>query len=230
MESRTKLLEAAARVYAESGFRGATTRRIAEEAGVNEVTIFRHFGSKAALIDEAVRSHTISPTGEQPVLPQLPVDPERELTAWCAAHLAHLRSSRAFIRKTMGELEERPEAAPCAANPTMCAAAELKQYMIRLYAAGFVHRREGGRGEGGRNELAHAAGAMLMGALFADAMGRDMMPDMYPQPADRAPALYVRLFLAAIGAADPAAPAKRSPNGGRRGARRSHPSSTNSRR
>ena len=27
------------------------------------------------------------------------------------------------------------------------------------------------------------AAAMLMGAIFADAMGRDMMPDVYPQPA-----------------------------------------------
>jgi len=51
MESRERILAAAARVYAEHGFRGATTRRIAEEAGVNEITIFRQFGSKAALID-----------------------------------------------------------------------------------------------------------------------------------------------------------------------------------
>jgi AcrR family transcriptional regulator len=230
MESRTKLLEAAARVYAESGFRGATTRRIAEEAGVNEVTIFRHFGSKAALIDEAVRSRALPPVSERPRLPERPLDPERELTDWCAAHLAQMRASRAFFRKTMGELEERPEAAPCIASPTTCAAAELKQYMTRLYQAGFVGGRKGECRPTGRNELAHAAGAMLMAALFADAMGRDMMPDMYPQPADRAPALYVRLFLCAIGAADPAAPAKRAPAAGRRGALRSRPSSTNKRR
>ena len=50
--SRQKLLEAAMRVFAESGFRGATTRRIAEAAGVNEVTLFRQFKSKSALINE----------------------------------------------------------------------------------------------------------------------------------------------------------------------------------
>jgi hypothetical protein len=38
-----------------------------------------------------------------------------------------------------------------------------------------------------------------MAAIFSDAMGREMMPDMYPQPAERAPALYVRMFLRAIG-------------------------------
>src|ERR1051326_2984409 len=53
MERREELLRAAARVYARHGYRGSTTRRIADEAGVNEVTIFRQFGSKDALIHEA---------------------------------------------------------------------------------------------------------------------------------------------------------------------------------
>ena len=49
-----------------------------------------------------------------------------------------------------------------------------------------------------RAEDAYAAGTMLMAALFSDAMGRDMMPGLYPEPADRAAALYVRLFLRAV--------------------------------
>jgi hypothetical protein len=40
---------------------------------------------------------------------------------------------------------------------------------------------------------------MLMGAIFADAMGRDMMPDVYPQPADKAAEKYSLLLLRAIG-------------------------------
>ena len=88
--SRNRLIEAAARVYACAGFRGATTRRIAEEAGVNEVTIFRLFGSKAALIDAAVRERAaeVSPVA---ALPEEPDDPERELTAWCEEQLSRLR-------------------------------------------------------------------------------------------------------------------------------------------
>ena len=43
-----------------------------------------------------------------------------------------------------------------------------------------------------------AAGAMLLGALFGDAMGRDVLPALYPQPAESAPAVYVRLFLRSI--------------------------------
>lgn len=206
MEIRDRILAAAARVYAETGFRGATTRRIADEAGVNEITIFRQFGSKAALIDEALRSRTggLALTAYPP-LPEVPIDPEAELTAWCSAHLEQLRAARSLIRKTMSELEERPAAGPCATAPSAGAAQALKAYMQRLHDAGFVEWGECGTPAraGARSEIAHAAGAMLMAALFADAMGRDFMPDMYPQPAERAPALYVRLFLCAIGARDP---------------------------
>ena len=46
MDVREALLKSATKVFAEVGSRGATTRRIAQEAGVNEVTLFRHFQSK----------------------------------------------------------------------------------------------------------------------------------------------------------------------------------------
>ena len=44
-----------------------------------------------------------------------------------------------------------------------------------------------------------AAAAMLMGALFADAMGREIMPDIYRNDPDEALDEYIRLFLRAIG-------------------------------
>jgi len=42
-------------LLSERGYKGATTRAIAERAGVAEVTLFRRFGSKANLIAAAVR-------------------------------------------------------------------------------------------------------------------------------------------------------------------------------
>jgi AcrR family transcriptional regulator len=48
------LLDAARDAFAQQGFRGTSTRDIAERAGVTEVMIFRHFGSKANLFQEAV--------------------------------------------------------------------------------------------------------------------------------------------------------------------------------
>src|SRR5689334_12811012 len=170
MASRQKLLAAAARIYGESGFRGATTRRIADEAGVNEVTLFRLFGSKSALIAEAIREH--APRATNPGgLPDQPTDPERELTEWCEAQLTHLRASRSMIRKAMGELEEHPEMAPCMSEGTQSAFRELVDYVHRLDRLG------GGISESEVN----TAAAMLISALFADAMGREMMSGLYPQ-------------------------------------------------
>ncbi len=42
-------MKAAFELFAEKGYEGTTTRSIAKRAGVNEVTLFRNFGSKEAL-------------------------------------------------------------------------------------------------------------------------------------------------------------------------------------
>lgn len=195
MISREKLIEAAARVYAEVGFRGATTRRIADEAGVNEITIFRLFGSKAALIEEALRARTSK--AAHAALPAVPVDPERELSAWAAAHLSQLRDERVLIRKTMAELEERPEMAPTLCGGWSESERELAQYVRRLRRAGRL--MDAAEDACGYKVDLDVAVSMLSATLFADAMGRDIMPEMYPQPPERAALLYVRCFLRAIG-------------------------------
>ena len=84
MDIREKILEAASRIYSECGFRGTTTRRVAQEAGVNEVTLFRHFGSKEVLIREAVQAGW----GRVEIarLPDVPVDPAVELTHWAEGY------------------------------------------------------------------------------------------------------------------------------------------------
>lgn len=55
VETRERILAAARQVYVQrNGQHGATTREIAQLAGVNEVTLFRHFGSKERLLAEMV--------------------------------------------------------------------------------------------------------------------------------------------------------------------------------
>jgi AcrR family transcriptional regulator len=45
-----RLLQAAKELFTRQGITQTTTRQIAEVAGVNEVTLFRHFGSKPGLL------------------------------------------------------------------------------------------------------------------------------------------------------------------------------------
>jgi AcrR family transcriptional regulator len=184
--TRVQILTAAARLYGEHGFRGTTTRRIAEEAGVNEVTIFRLFGSKAALLDAAIRAnaqlHSIG-------LPEDPSDPVAELSRWATAEHRAMTECRAMIRTAMGELEERPSAPACVAEGPAGAHHQLREYLRTLMRRGLV----------APDTSIDVAAAMLMGALFSDAIGRDMMPSLFPHSASDAPAAYVRLTLAAIG-------------------------------
>src|SRR6476661_2123058 len=48
--TRERRLDAAGQTFSRDGIRGATTREIARKAGVNEVTLFRHFKSKEQLL------------------------------------------------------------------------------------------------------------------------------------------------------------------------------------
>ena len=186
-ETREIILAAALDAYAKYGFRGATTRRIAETAGVNEVTIFRHFGSKELLLGEALRAMPAS--SEQAQLPSEPRNPTSELATWSEDQLTHLRHKRSLIRTCMGELEERPEVTECAAGAPRGAFTELCRYFVRVRESGMSF-----------NEFDERVAAItLMGALFSDAMGREMMPEIYP-PLDAAAREYAELVLRAIGA------------------------------
>lgn len=184
---RDEILIAAAGVFAQHGFRGSTTRRIADAAGVNEITIFRQFGSKEALIREAMQHLTQAATLE--ALPQIPVDPPRELSAWSASFMQHLGRRSSIIRKTMGEMEERPEMCECASYVPTKASNDLCDYLNAL-------RRQG---RTSREFDPKMAAAMLMGAIFAEAMGRDIMPEVYPRPASQTAHGYATLLLQAIG-------------------------------
>lgn len=187
MHNRDDILAAAAAVFAQHGFRGSTTRRIADAAGVNEITIFRQFGSKEALLREAMQ-HLTQSVGLT-ALPESPVDPDSELTEWSDSFIEHLRLQSSIIRKTMSELEERPEMSICASHVPRRASAELCAYLTALKQEGWTSEEFEPR----------TASAMLMGSLFADAMGRSWMPDVYPQPEAKAAQMYARLLLRAIG-------------------------------
>lgn len=56
-DTRHRILQAAALVFAEQGYTRATTRALAAAAGVNEVTLFRHFGSKKNLFAAVLQQY-----------------------------------------------------------------------------------------------------------------------------------------------------------------------------
>ena len=52
VQTRTRILASAQRLFARRGYEGTTTRALAQEAGVAEGTLFRHFDNKKAILVE----------------------------------------------------------------------------------------------------------------------------------------------------------------------------------
>jgi len=57
----TKIFNAALDILVSHGYEGATTKKIANIAGVNEVTLFRKYGSKAGLFEKVI-DHQLADT------------------------------------------------------------------------------------------------------------------------------------------------------------------------
>jgi AcrR family transcriptional regulator len=192
MATRESLLEVTARLYAEHGWRGTTTRKIAEEAGVNEVTLFRQFGSKESLLLEAIESASSGPGF--PELPDLPVDPATELESWARAHHAIVVRNRGIIRACLAESEERPALAPAACDAGRRAHEDAVRYLTLARERCLIG-----------NDGSIAAGAMmLINAVFMDAITGDLGKSFVSYPPAETIHDFVAHTLRGFGAKGPA--------------------------
>lgn len=82
-----RIIEAFIELFRDFGYKGATTRAVAERAGVNEVTIFRHFGNKKGIMDAALESVSYSPFLEKIINEDMVWDLEKDL--WKIADSYH---------------------------------------------------------------------------------------------------------------------------------------------
>ncbi|SDR65691.1 transcriptional regulator, TetR family [Opitutus sp. GAS368] len=106
--TRQRLLAAASRVYARAGLTGATTRAIAAEAGVNEVTLFRHFKSKDRLLAAVVGENFGGRRAARRTAPPVPTaDLRADLAALTGAYEALLTANWPLVRAMLGEMHHQ---------------------------------------------------------------------------------------------------------------------------
>jgi AcrR family transcriptional regulator len=192
IDAREKLLEVAARVYAEAGYHGSTTRRIAQEADLNEVTLFRHFGCKDALLREAIEH--ADQQARQRLDPDA-VDPVAEMHRWALASFERFYAQRNLIRQVMGDMVQRPAIAPRICDDTTHEFDQLVTFMARQEERGLLPPSD--------PALREAAAAMVVHALLGNALWRELVPDM--PPPDVCARLFVDVMLRALGARPSAA-------------------------
>ena len=109
--TKARLIEAATQVFASAGLQGATTREIARVAGVNEVTLFRHFTSKEQLL-EAVIENTLALQTEALAHPdEWTQDLRIDLIHYAQLYNNMLEAQEDLIRTIIGEAKRHPEAA-----------------------------------------------------------------------------------------------------------------------
>jgi len=109
--TRERLLEATLKLISEKGYLGTTTKEIAHEAGVTEVTLFRHFGSKERLFEEVLREYSFLPRLRDLLteLEEETHDYEKVLQIIGIKFFDTLKERKSFIRIMTCEINVYPE-------------------------------------------------------------------------------------------------------------------------
>lgn len=132
--ARQRILEAARVALARDGFEGITTRRIAEAAGVNIATLHYHFGSKEALLTEAIRFALTVVADRTFCAMQGAGTLDEALEAGFAAFWAIVRDQPGTIRLELTVRGFRDESARAAAAEIHAALTDSIAQLIRRFA------------------------------------------------------------------------------------------------
>ena len=170
----------------ERGYVRATTRAIAEAAGVNEVTLFRHFGSKRNLLQALVQTHSAIPDFIELVEKRLSRNYRRDLNVLGTAFFRALTERRNALRVMLCEAEEVPEVRDIMAQIP----GQLRQLTTRYIQS---HIDSGEVRDLGAEYMAQA----FLGMFFAYIVGSNMLdaPAVPGASPEELTAVFVDIFI-----------------------------------
>jgi AcrR family transcriptional regulator len=165
-ETRSRILAATRELFAKKGRRGTTTREIAELAGVNEATLFRHFGNKDAIIESCAEHYCMTAaTHLQELLDSLSGDLQEDLRHLGYALAARMNDVRDLIIMSLAEEESGTAVGDAPWRAPVAIRQFIGEYMTRRVESGDI--------EGDPLLLAR----LFMGMIFAQVIGRKKFPE-----------------------------------------------------
>ncbi len=182
--TRERILHAAREVVARKGKRAATTREIAEVAGVNETTLFRHFGTKEKLLFELVE-YCCPSTSIDEFTVSLRGSVESDLLTIGCFLMERLWNMRDMLRWSLVEDDYE-------ANVYGSATWRPQNAVREALVAFMASRVERGELVGNPEDLAAVFGSMI----FAHVMGRQKYPGVrFYADQEYGLRTYIHIFL-----------------------------------
>ncbi|WP_427110063.1 TetR/AcrR family transcriptional regulator [Lysinibacillus xylanilyticus] len=133
-----RIIDAALQLVSEKGYTAATTKAIAELAGVNEVTIFRHFGNKRGILKAIIEQFSYFPILQQEISKNVTWDLETDLLNFSVKHFTFLMSIKDFVMIGFKEAMQFPEINEEIANIPLHIKNELIHYFQEMYERGKI--------------------------------------------------------------------------------------------
>ncbi len=108
--TRERIMETSLQLFLERGFKGTTTRMIASCAGVNELTVFRNFGTKEGILKAVIQSKQeyLEKVGAA-VLKTMKYDPAEDLKAMARLYFDRLLENINLVMLQLHAVDMDPE-------------------------------------------------------------------------------------------------------------------------
>jgi len=133
-----RIIDAALQLISEKGYTAATTKAIAELAGVNEVTIFRHFGCKHEILKAIIDKFSYNPVLQKTMRENVIWDLEKDLLSFSIKYFEYMMSIKDFVMIGFKEAMQFPEINEELANVPLFIKNELMIYFREMHSKGNI--------------------------------------------------------------------------------------------
>lgn len=194
-ETAGRIVAAAAELFGQRGYKGTTTRAIAERAGVNEVTIFRHFKDKQGVLRALGESWAGSMAGFATASLPEPGDTRATIEALAQLEVTQAAEFGGVAMRLAMDAKTTPEVAQVVGGGQIDNFAGLATYLAERQAAGDL------RADLDPRVMAEAFFALTSTLVMSRQLLGNGQPS-YDVPAEEINRQALELFLTGVGLRD----------------------------